>query len=137
MAMPYLLLILLIFLSTLHACDARRLRFFESSSSVSRIEPYSISRGIWTHPPERSFDKSNNDKVSYKEIIVGIEILKVGKKLNIKIYEGMKKHGSRLVMEFPIKEKELNSKENEVGEDMVVMDYAQPHRKPPIHNEKP
>lgn len=31
----------------------------------------------------------------------------------------------------------VNGKENEVVEDVVVMDYAQPHRKPPIHNEKP
>ncbi|KAJ0105106.1 hypothetical protein Patl1_18515 [Pistacia atlantica] len=31
----------------------------------------------------------------------------------------------------------VNNKENEVVEDVVVMDYAQPHRKPPIHNEKP
>ncbi|KAJ4712768.1 Root meristem growth factor 6 like [Melia azedarach] len=31
----------------------------------------------------------------------------------------------------------VDSKENEVLEDTVVMDYAQPHRKPPIHNEKP
>ncbi|XP_038905997.1 uncharacterized protein LOC120091906 isoform X2 [Benincasa hispida] len=124
--MPYLFLILLIFSSTLHACEARCLRFFESSSFVSRIEPHSISQGIWADQPERSFEESNSDKLSYKEIIVGIEMLK-----------GMKKHGSRLVMEFPMKEKVLNSKENEVGEDMVVMDYAQPHRKPPIHNEKP
>lgn len=28
-------------------------------------------------------------------------------------------------------------KENEAVEDIVVMDYAQPHRKPPIHNERP
>lgn len=26
---------------------------------------------------------------------------------------------------------------NENAEDIVEMDYAQPHRKPPIHNEKP
>ncbi|KAI9173779.1 hypothetical protein LWI28_006307 [Acer negundo] len=31
----------------------------------------------------------------------------------------------------------VDSKENDVVEDIVVMDYAQPHRKPPIHNEKP
>lgn len=35
------------------------------------------------------------------------------------------------------KEKLMSYEENEVGEDMVVMDYAQPHRKPPIHNKKP
>ncbi|KAJ8764212.1 hypothetical protein K2173_005392 [Erythroxylum novogranatense] len=28
------------------------------------------------------------------------------------------------------------SKENETTEDIIEMDYAQPHRKPPIHNEK-
>lgn len=29
-----------------------------------------------------------------------------------------------------------NVKENDDAEDIVVMDYAQPHRKPPIHNIK-
>lgn len=28
-------------------------------------------------------------------------------------------------------------KKNDAVDDIVVMDYAQPHRKPPIHNEKP
>ncbi|KAA8522237.1 hypothetical protein F0562_012910 [Nyssa sinensis] len=31
----------------------------------------------------------------------------------------------------------VNSEENDVAEDIVVMDYAQPHRKPPIHNKEP
>ncbi|KGN55873.1 uncharacterized protein LOC105434783 [Cucumis sativus] len=130
MAMPYFFLILLFFSSTLHACDASRLRFFQSSNFVSRInELHSMSQGIWSinHDQEGSFDKNNNDNILHnKENIIGIEMLK-----------GMKRDGSRLVMEFPMKEKVMNSKENEVGEDMVVMDYAQPHRKPPIHNEKP
>ena len=51
----------------------------------------------------------------------------------------------RLAMERPVRDRDrdkdidkvVNSEENEVGEDMVVMDYAQPHRKPPIHNQKP
>lgn len=35
-------------------------------------------------------------------------------------------------------EETVNSKESDiVEEDIVVMDYAQPHRKPPIHNIKP
>ncbi|XP_021648092.2 uncharacterized protein LOC110640873 [Hevea brasiliensis] len=33
--------------------------------------------------------------------------------------------------------KALELSENGIVEDAVVMDYAQPHRKPPIHNEKP
>ncbi|KAF3448357.1 hypothetical protein FNV43_RR09070 [Rhamnella rubrinervis] len=34
-------------------------------------------------------------------------------------------------------EEALDFKENDSVDDVVVMDYAQPHRKPPIHNEKP
>ncbi|EEF36510.1 conserved hypothetical protein [Ricinus communis] len=33
-------------------------------------------------------------------------------------------------------EEAVKSNENDIAEDAVVMDYAQPHRKPPIHNEK-
>lgn len=29
-----------------------------------------------------------------------------------------------------------DSNEKDIMEDVVVMDYAQPHRKPPIHNTK-
>lgn len=31
----------------------------------------------------------------------------------------------------------LDPVDTDVGQDTVVMDYAQPHLKPPIHNEKP
>jgi hypothetical protein len=34
-------------------------------------------------------------------------------------------------------EESVGAKENDMGEDIVVMDYAQPHRKPPIHNKEP
>ncbi|KAK6274952.1 hypothetical protein POUND7_004661 [Theobroma cacao] len=34
-------------------------------------------------------------------------------------------------------EKAVDSKEKDNVGDVDVMDYAQPHRKPPIHNEKP
>ncbi|GFS34708.1 hypothetical protein Acr_00g0035490 [Actinidia rufa] len=34
-------------------------------------------------------------------------------------------------------EETVDSKGNDVVEDIVVMDYAQPHRKPPIHNIEP
>lgn len=33
-------------------------------------------------------------------------------------------------------EETVDVKGNDAAEDIVVMDYAQPHRKPPIHNEK-
>ncbi|PKI41574.1 hypothetical protein CRG98_038085 [Punica granatum] len=31
----------------------------------------------------------------------------------------------------------VDAVDGDVVEDIAVMDYAQPHRKPPIHNEKP
>ncbi|KAM7491239.1 hypothetical protein LguiA_034160 [Lonicera macranthoides] len=34
-------------------------------------------------------------------------------------------------------EETVKSKEDDIVEDIVAMDYAQPHRKPPIHNIKP
>lgn len=34
-------------------------------------------------------------------------------------------------------EEAVNTKENGSVDDIEMMDYAQPHRKPPIHNEKP
>ncbi|KAK9059205.1 hypothetical protein SSX86_021824 [Deinandra increscens subsp. villosa] len=52
---------------------------------------------------------------------------------------GWKNHG-RSTMESKLqdsKEAIHKSKENGFTEDVVVMDYAQPHRKPPIHNIQP
>jgi len=34
-------------------------------------------------------------------------------------------------------EETMVRKASDSAEDIVEMDYAQPHRKPPIHNEKP
>jgi len=34
-------------------------------------------------------------------------------------------------------EETVFTKASDSAEDIVEMDYAQPHRKPPIHNEKP
>lgn len=50
----------------------------------------------------------------------------------------MKKSQGRWLLESPPHETDevVNAKETEVVDDVTVMDYAQPHRKPPIHNEK-
>ncbi|XP_023540680.1 uncharacterized protein LOC111800973 [Cucurbita pepo subsp. pepo] len=129
MPMPTSFFLALLFLSTfLHACDARLLKLCHSS----RLESCLISPGFRTNQLERSLDESKSNDVSSMEN-VGIEILKGMKKLR------------RLAMELPVRDRDrdkdidkvVNSEENEVGEDMVVMDYAQPHRKPPIHNQKP
>ena len=34
-------------------------------------------------------------------------------------------------------EEAVDTKESEAVDDIEMMDYAQPHRKPPIHNERP
>ncbi|KAJ8768993.1 hypothetical protein K2173_023988 [Erythroxylum novogranatense] len=43
---------------------------------------------------------------------------------------------SMLVFKRSDVEEATESKENETAEDLVETDYAQPHRKPPIHNER-
>lgn len=52
----------------------------------------------------------------------------------------MLRRQSRLILETPPlaqhEEEAVNSIEKDPVEDVVVMDYAQPHRKPPIHNTK-
>ncbi|XP_050229642.1 uncharacterized protein LOC126678782 [Mercurialis annua] len=51
--------------------------------------------------------------------------------------EGMKKQDRSMVESTESDNEEaVKSNENDIAEDVVVMDYAQPHRKPPIHNEK-
>ncbi|WMV43636.1 hypothetical protein MTR67_037021 [Solanum verrucosum] len=67
-----------------------------------------------------------------------------GNKVEISFHEGaqvkISRRESRLMLESPLstqhEEEAVNSIEKELVEDVVVMDYAQPHRKPPIHNTK-
>ncbi|XP_075504137.1 uncharacterized protein LOC142541492 [Primulina tabacum] len=49
------------------------------------------------------------------------------------------KRSERSTLESPPSngEETANSKDNRIADDVVVMDYEQPHRKPPIHNWKP
>ncbi|KAL2472483.1 Uncharacterized protein Adt_40619 [Abeliophyllum distichum] len=49
------------------------------------------------------------------------------------------KREERSTLESPPKKAKKNiiSKESDSIEEIVVMDYAQPHRKPPIHNKEP
>ncbi|KAJ6962678.1 hypothetical protein NC652_001357 [Populus alba x Populus x berolinensis] len=54
------------------------------------------------------------------------------------IIEGLKGRGrSMLGSTANDTEEAVRSEENDIAEDVAVMDYAQPHRKPPIHNKKP
>eukprot|EP00261_Vitis_vinifera_P040858 XP_019082101.1 PREDICTED: uncharacterized protein LOC100855013 isoform X2 [Vitis vinifera] len=52
--------------------------------------------------------------------------------------EGWKRHSRLMLGSAPHDvEETVDSKEGDIVEDIVVMDYAQPHRKPPIHNKDP
>ncbi|CAK9181948.1 unnamed protein product [Ilex paraguariensis] len=52
--------------------------------------------------------------------------------------EGWKRKARSILGSLPHDTEEtMDSKENDIVEDIVVMDYAQPHRKPPIHNREP
>ncbi|XP_011018298.1 PREDICTED: uncharacterized protein LOC105121386 [Populus euphratica] len=54
------------------------------------------------------------------------------------IIEGLKGRGrSMLGSTANDTEEAVRSEENDFPKDVAVMDYAQPHRKPPIHNKKP
>lgn len=56
------------------------------------------------------------------------DVLVKGLKRNVRSLQGSVQHDSVETADV---------QEIEAVEDIVVMDYAQPHRKPPIHNEKP
>ncbi|GMI76368.1 hypothetical protein HRI_001306100 [Hibiscus trionum] len=57
---------------------------------------------------------------------------------NVETAEGLKRARARLMLgnSDAGAEEALDSKEKDNVGDIDVMDYAQPHRKPPIHNEK-
>ncbi|KAF7828406.1 uncharacterized protein G2W53_019570 [Senna tora] len=74
-----------------------------------------------------------------KEVVIGIEATTSSETDSppLPLTEGQRRHSRSML--GPAKhnvEETVNPKESENMEDTVEMDYAQPHRKPPIHNEK-
>ncbi|GLT78391.1 hypothetical protein SLA2020_499280 [Shorea laevis] len=78
-------------------------------------------------------------KEGISRAITGYEIVNsseddLRKTAKIKVW---RRHGRSMLGPSRVAEATVDSEENNAVEDIVEMDYAQPHKKPPIHNEKP
>ncbi|XP_076953135.1 uncharacterized protein LOC143627128 [Bidens hawaiensis] len=133
---------------SMHACSSRHLSVFhkepgkELRNITSKIVPVLMAE------LERT-NYVNEDRVELKESKLEFPLneYKIHKGSDIKVQisqeeykvEGWKNH-VRSTMESKIQDskEDINKSEvNSITEDVVVMDYAQPHRKPPIHNIQP
>lgn len=161
--MSKLTFVLLVFLVSLHACNARHLSLthetIEKKSHVLRKDVHSRklrSSFILTHSEpklaqtqEEHYSSSTGadeltDTVTGKEsaTVVLKKDEKTGEEV-VRSYSGEttqreKWRQTRSTLESSRDEVEetANSEENDTIDDVVAMDYAKPHRKPPIHNRK-
>ncbi|KZV37039.1 hypothetical protein F511_11985 [Dorcoceras hygrometricum] len=142
---------------SLHACAGRTLMVSDSVLQVqglNRIEPETIvSRGNFINElyggkisdgtTTVQFENQRTSAVEGTDGTKGSFLVKIlfsrkilqeaaGKK-------AWKRSGQSKTLESPPSngEETANPKDNRVEEDVVVMDYEQPHRKPPIHNWEP
>ncbi|CAN4127604.1 unnamed protein product [Withania somnifera] len=140
-------LVYLLVCISLHACSARPLASIDKenkditflTSDVSKTEGIIImSEDLGRDDGKVMWGKRSI--VARKEDDEGNK----GSKVKISLDEGAQVkillRGSRLMLESQAsmqhEEEAINSIEKDPLEDVVVMDYAQPHRKPPIHNTK-
>lgn len=82
-----------------------------------------------------------HDKIIFTYICIYINYILHGKLMHMNIdavcFQGLKRQARTLLGSATHNmEEDKDSKEDEAIEDVGVMDYAQPHRKPPIHNRK-
>ncbi|KAL4324430.1 hypothetical protein GQ457_11G022840 [Hibiscus cannabinus] len=144
----------LLYLS-LHACSARRLGFFAdeigdrvgflASKDSNKLKAHkiemepSISKKLQTEGVQKVGAKSVSPFLQAKEISGGYGIISSSRidLQNVETAEGLKRARGRLMLgnSDAGAEEALDSKEKDNVGDIDVMDYAQPHRKPPIHNE--
>ncbi|KAL3499554.1 hypothetical protein ACH5RR_038647 [Cinchona calisaya] len=157
---------LLVLCPSLHACSARRSLGVIDKESVKGLQLHhknvdpsiaerlrvqeSLMVGIdrrtiipsWNgantlqEKNSEALGKGNEDDKGYNVILSSLQKVHETSKLKDQ------KRQARLIMESSsspanAEETKVDSKENDMGEDIVVMDYAQPHRKPPIHNLEP
>ncbi|XP_009795305.1 uncharacterized protein [Nicotiana sylvestris] len=142
--MSKFLVYLLVCLS-LHACSARPLA--TTTDKENRIQDVTfLTRDTFKTEGKITFENNGSGslddaKLMWKKRSNGEETK--GNKV-ITVQEGaqvkMLRRQSRLILETPPlaqhEEEAVNSIKKDPVEDVVVMDYAQPHRKPPIHNTK-
>ncbi|KAL9177917.1 hypothetical protein ABFS82_01G091600 [Erythranthe guttata] len=137
-------LVLFIFL---HACSARPITIHDKET-VTQLEQLSIkdlmasvankftTRG--TNVVHKDKDRQKSPSVQEAENIEDkkVKIPYAWKLLQQATEAEIMKREERSILESTQSsaEENLSSKSNDPMEDVVVMDYAQPHRKPPIHN---
>ncbi|OAY60013.1 uncharacterized protein LOC110628987 isoform X2 [Manihot esculenta] len=144
-----LLLICLLICFSLHACNARYIglsaketRTQDFTKDVLRVNLYETSVSSEMNSPIPEEFQAQREEVGEidRRRRIPENSLGAGHKLIVSSQrnlqqtakiEGLKKQARSY------NKKALESGENDIVEDVVVMDYAQPHRKPPIHNEKP
>ncbi|KAI3804365.1 hypothetical protein L1987_25849 [Smallanthus sonchifolius] len=128
---------------SMHACNSRHLGVFHKESG----KEFGL---INSKTPELTAEIINEENIETKESKLEFPNLNAqktrkGSDIKVQISEednkigGWKNHG-RSTMESKLqdsKEAIDKSNDNSFTEDVVVMDYAQPHRKPPIHNIEP
>ncbi|XP_042489744.1 uncharacterized protein LOC122069740 [Macadamia integrifolia] len=164
-AMSSLLLFLLCL--TVYPCNARRLGIIEKKSSrqvhlhgqdlekaiVETLVPVKVKLAMFEEVQERrqglsgaKIQKLKDTKALPKGVeerrgkISGTQILMPS---DVGLRQATKKEGSeRRVLSLVgstvhLSQERVNSKENYIKEDAVFMDYANPRRKPPIHNISP
>ncbi|KAL8263754.1 hypothetical protein R6Q59_021884 [Mikania micrantha] len=145
--MSFLVFFLILHLCfSMHACESRHLGVFHKEPGKK------FSLIITTKTPELMAALQgltlNEDNIEQKESMHMIEFSSnaQGSDMKVQISQeenkimGWKNH-ARSTMESKLKDSKENvdkaNKDNSFTEDVAVMDYAQPHRKPPIHNIEP
>ncbi|KAK4435045.1 hypothetical protein Salat_0667700 [Sesamum alatum] len=142
--MASLLVYLIILCLCLHACTARPLLVrdegrFKQLQLPNRDVKTSAAEGL-----DRGanvvvqLDNQKSSAVKEAENIEGNKVKDSYSWKNLQQPTGKEiwKRTERSTLESPPShaEETVSSKDNDTVEDIVVMDYAQPHRKPPIHN---
>ncbi|XP_074356849.1 uncharacterized protein LOC141696631 [Apium graveolens] len=153
--MSKLACVLLVFLVSLHACSARHLslthRRNERKSRVLDKDVHSRKLGssfILSHSEPTLVLQAQEHSTStgaddLADTVVGKELETVvlkkdettGREVVIS-YSGETTRRSTLESTPNEVEETANSEDNDTIDDVVAMDYAKPHRKPPIHNRK-
>ncbi|KAI3689674.1 hypothetical protein L2E82_47639 [Cichorium intybus] len=138
----------------MHACNSRHLGLFHKESD-NQVDVTSKTQDIIAGLEGRNVTENNMEEKESKfefhsdeqKMHAGYDLMMfAGSDINVQIsqdgtkIEGWSKNHVRSTMESKqkdSKEKINSSNDNSVTEDVGVMDYAQPHRKPPIHNLQP
>lgn len=129
---------------SMHACNSRPLGVFNKEPENDFQLTIKNTQEIMTELEVKDIGNSIEQKMFKLEFFLDKLNMLKGNDVKLQIseeganIEGWKNH-ARSTMESKQQDSNEainNSKDNSSPEDAVVMDYAQPHRKPPIHNAK-